>query len=217
MNSAGLKVLSAIAIIGVIAVSIAWETKAQNTASTPQAVAQDTSVPAGMDPAAAKIWTSPQMLKARQWLADYCAHSAKVTPAEAKQYMSELEGMSATQMKLWLLKFQEHDEIQQQQYQAWQKAHQAALSQAIAMQKSIRESYSNINRDETEAAETEQKKLNQQQQEEFQMAQDKMQELNTPGLEAPDYVGPYLGYGYPGYGGLGGIHYHFHIHPPAAR
>jgi hypothetical protein len=217
MHSPRLKVLSAVVIVGAIALSIAWESRAQNALPSSQAAGQDASVPQGMDPAAAKIWTSPQMLEARQWLADYCSHSAKVTPQEAKQYESELEGMSATQMKLWLLKFEEHEEIQQQQYQAWQKAHQAALGQALAMQHAIRQSYSNINRDETEAAETEQGKLNQQQQEEFQMAQDKMQELNAPGLEAPDFAGPYPGYGYPGYGGLGGIHYHFHVYPSAAR
>jgi len=217
MNSPRLKVLSAVAVIGVIALSFAWETKAQNTVSSTQAAAQDTSVPAGMDPAAAKIWTSPQMIKARQWLAVYCARSAKVTPAEAKQYMSELEGMSAVQMKLWLLKFDEQDEIQQRQYQAWQRAHQVSLKQALAMQRAISQSYSNINRDETQAAESEEGELKQQQGEESDMAQDKMQELDTPGLETPDYVGPYMGYGYPGYGGLGGIHYHFHIYPPAAR
>src|SRR5688500_4065157 len=51
-----------------------------------------------------QIWNSPNMLRARAWLQEYCSKSARVTPEEAKQQMAELENMTPAQMKLWLLK-----------------------------------------------------------------------------------------------------------------
>lgn len=213
MNTTSFKIGVAMIMLG--AILLAFNISSQAQVASPGAPADiDTSVPPSMDPAAAKIWTSPQMLKARQWLADYCSHSAKVTPQMAKQYMSELEGMSPSQMQLWLLKFEHEEEQQQQQYAAWQKMHEAGLRHALAVQQAVQQSYSNINRDITEAAQTEQGQLERQQQQAAQMQEDKMQELNTPGLLAPDAVGPY-GVGYGGWGGYGGMHYHIHVGGPA--
>src|SRR4051794_34589153 len=54
-----------------------------------------------------EIWNSPDMLRARAWLKDYCSKSPKVTPEMAKQYESELANMSPNQMRLYLMKFDE--------------------------------------------------------------------------------------------------------------
>lgn len=216
MNTLRLKITFTAAVIGAIALVAIRGSQAQDAPPSTSAIEQETSVPAGMDPAAAKIWTSPQMVKARQWLHDYATHSAKVTPQEAKQYLSELEGMSAGQMKLWLLKFQEEEEEQQRQYHAWRQAHEAALGHALAMQQQIQQSYANINRDQTEAAQVAESQLDQQREKATQFQEDKLQQLNTPGLLAPDAVGPY-GVGFGGFGGWGGVHYHIHVAPPAAQ
>jgi len=215
MKTSQFRILSAIAIVGAIIFSGNWESQAQNASPSIQAVEQEIEeTPKSMDPERAKVWNSPQMLKARAWLADYCQRSARVSPEQTEEYLHELEKLTPVQMKLWLLKFEQEDEQRQEQYQAFQKTHQAALTHALAMQHAIQQSYADINRGETEAAQSEEGQLNQQRQQAAQMQEAKMQQLNTPGLLAPDMAGPYTGlYGYPGYGAWGGVHYHIHVNP----
>jgi hypothetical protein len=200
------------------------------TAPYPNASPQD----AAMDAEREKVWNSPAMLRARAWLQDYCARSAKVTPEEAHQYMAELERLTPTQMKLWLLKFQEHEEMIQQQQAAFNMQRHAGLQQATAFDRAAQQEYADINAGETEKAEGEQQSLNQQ----AQFAQQRSSQLsadrdNAATLNSLPWGmawanqspwGPYAGYpmGGPGpYGPLGGggdAHYHVHYHlaPPTA-
>src|SRR5687767_14699015 len=88
-----------------------------------------------MDAERAKIWNSPAMLRGRAWLHDYCARSAKVTPEQAQEYMTELQNMSPSQMKLWLLKFQEQEEMIHQQQAMFNAHRQAGVQQAVGVEK----------------------------------------------------------------------------------
>src|SRR5689334_19897131 len=99
------------------------------SASPAPAAAQST---AAMDAQRAAIWNSPNMLRARAWLQDYCSKSVKVTPEEAKQYETELANMTPTQMKIYLMKF-DAEEQQRQQQSAWvQQSNDATMRQALA-------------------------------------------------------------------------------------
>jgi hypothetical protein len=164
-----------------------------NTANAPQQPATQ----AKLDVEREQIWNSPDMLRARAWLQDYCSKSAKVTPELAKHYQTELQNLSATQMKLWLLKFNHEEEQRQQQHALWQQAHASALSQAQAANAATQRAYASIEQGETEAAGEEQQQLNEQ----TQAAQ------NLQEAKQLDAVGPYGPYGY------GGIHYHYHLYP----
>jgi hypothetical protein len=191
------RVLSVAAAVAVLCFVGVLASKAQQ----PGSYATSGTSPA-MDPERAQIWNSPNMLKARAWLQEYCQVSKKFTPEDEKKYLAELENLSASQMKLWLLKFDHEQEQRQQQYQMWQQAHDAAMQRAIAADKATQESYAAINQEESAAAGQEQAQLNEQQQAQQELAADK--ELDDPG----PYGGPYGAY--PGYGG---IHYHFHLYP----
>jgi hypothetical protein len=154
-----------------------------------------------------QIWNSPNMLRARAWLQEYCARSAKYTPEEKQQYMTELQNLSPMQMKLWLLKFDQEEESRQQQYSFWEQAHNAALSRAMAAEQATQKSYSVINREENQAAAGDQQQLNQQ-------AADVQSNEQTKQLEGSGPYGPFGANGYGPYGaGYGGIHYHFHLYP----
>ena len=59
-----------------------------------------TTAQAAMDAEREQIWNSPDMLRARAWLKDYCSKSAKVTPELAKEYETELANMTPKQMKI---------------------------------------------------------------------------------------------------------------------
>jgi hypothetical protein len=198
-------------------------TAAPATAAAPQAVEQQRDA----------IWNSPEMLRARAWVTDYCTNSKKMSPAEAKEYMTELENLSPKQMKLWLLQYEHQQELYVQKESAqqvahraamahasaahssvtapdpeamrmWQMQHQASLNQAMAADRATQQSYNAIEKEETQAANEEQGQLNAEQQFSRQMQEDKQADLNNP-------YPIYGGWGYGGYGGYGGgVHFHFH-------
>lgn len=207
MNTPSFRVTSLFALAVVVTLLVIWETEAQDALTRDQP--SSTSL-ASMDAERAKIWNSPQMVKARAWVKDYCAKSARITPEESAEYQRELANLTPKQMKLWLLKFEHEEEQRQAQYKAWQQTHELALRHAMAVDKATRQAYANISKGETEAAQNAQKQFDTEQQRGFEMEKEKMLDLNAPGLGYPVLPG---GYGY--YGGWGGPHYHFHIYPGA--
>jgi hypothetical protein len=184
-----------------------------------------------MDAERAKIWNSPAMLRGRAWLHDYCARSAKVTPAQAEEYMTELQNMSPSQMRLWLLKFQEQEEMIQHQQAAFNLHRQAGVQQAQGVEKSTQQAYADINQGENEKGQLAEQSLDEQnqfaQQRGLQKSADRDYAATMNSLpwgaawanQSP--WGPYAGYplGGPGpYGagaGAGHYHVHYHIAPPA--
>ncbi|WP_428305986.1 hypothetical protein [Lacipirellula sp.] len=164
---------------------------------------------AAQDAEREKIWDSPQMLRARAWVKDYTSHSAKITPAEAKEYEAELANLSPKQMKLWLLKFQHEEEMIQQQQQMFNNSRQADVSQAMALHKQMKKADADINADETAAAKTAEGSIKQQQEfaQENSLQKTADQDAADTSLETAPFYGGYGGYG--GYG-YGGVHYHFH-------
>ncbi|HEX3601728.1 MAG TPA: hypothetical protein VHU84_16360, partial [Lacipirellulaceae bacterium] len=119
-----------------------------------------------------EIWNSADMLRARAWLKDYCSKSAKVTPEMAKQYETELANMSPNQMRLWLMKFDEQEQMRQQQYATFQQANAAGLQQAVAAHRQTQQGYAAMNQAESAAANSEEGQINEQRQNEQGAQQD---------------------------------------------
>jgi hypothetical protein len=161
--------------------------------------------PANMDAERAKVWNSPNMLRARAWLYDRISKSAKITPEEGRKYIKVLENMTPDEMKLWLLRFDQEEEQRQQQHAFWQQGQQALASRAIAAHRATRQAYANINQEETAAAQQEQGQLNEQ--------TAARQERGFDNQFVPYGPNPYSPYGYGLDPGYGGIHYHFHTYP----
>jgi hypothetical protein len=157
--------------------------------------------PAGMDAERAKIWNSPNMLRARAWLYDHISKSAKITPEEGQKYIKELENLTAPQMKLWLLRFDHEEDQRQQRYAQWQQSQQFVAQQAATANRDAQKSLQEFDTEQEKAASNEQSELNTEAAERTQRS-----ELNSP-------VGPYgpnnLGFE-PGYGGF---HVHYHVYP----
>jgi hypothetical protein len=150
-----------------------------------------------------KIWNSPNMLRARAWLHDYCSKSARITPEMAKKYQEELANMTPTQMELWLLKFDHAEEQRQQQYAAFQAANQAGMQRAMAANRAAQQSLSDFNQEQSQAAGEEQQRLNEQAEFRQNMIQENMPEPMGPYYPYPVGAGLYGGYG-------GGLHFHYH-------
>lgn len=157
-----------------------------------------------------KIWNSSTMLHARAWVQEYCARSAKITPAEGKKYMTELANLSPTQMKLWLLRFQHEEEQIKQHQAAFNQARHAAVQGALGIQQQTRQDYANINRDTNEAAKAEEGVVKEQRQ--FGQQMFKQNQAESAQTYRDNLTNPLGSYGYGGYGWPGGASYHVHVH-----
>jgi hypothetical protein len=175
------------------------------------------SAPPNMSPEQAKIWNSPTMLRARAWVQEYCQRSAKITPEEANEYMAEMERMSPVQMKLWLLKFDEEEDRMRQQQADFETTRQAAVGRGMSIDHATQQSYANINRDESEAAQNAEQSVNETKEasEERLLQKSSDRDAAATALSTrPVFSGYGLYGGYSPYGafGSGGIHYHVHYH-----
>jgi hypothetical protein len=157
-----------------------------------------------------ELWNSADMLRARAWLKDYCSKSAKVTPEMAKQYESELANMSPNQMRLYLMKFDEQEQMRQQQYAMFQQANSAGLKEAVAVHRQTQQGYAAMNQAETGAATHEGGELTEQRESEQNAQQTQMFDSNPYG-NPYGYGGYGGGYGAP-YGFGGGIQNHYHFY-----
>jgi hypothetical protein len=167
---------------------------------------------AAMEAEKEQIWNSPDMLRARAWLKDYCSKSVKVTPEMARQYESELANMTPNQMRIYLMKFDEEEQQRQQQNAMFQQHNEYLMQRAMAVHKQTQQGYAAMNQAESSAAQ------NAQQQFQEQRAQAQQNQENKQLDQTPYYGGPYGGYFYgagPGYGPWnngGGVHYHYHLY-----
>lgn len=192
-----------------MATAIACIAGGDASSQTPQSTAAAELVlenPKNMSPEAAKIWNSPQMLRARAWLYDRISKSAKIPPAEGQKYIQVLENMTPDEMKLWLMKFDEEEEQRQGQYAFWQQGQQALAQQGMAVHRATQQAYTNINKEETTAAEQEQGQLN------TEAAERQERGFENQYMPYGPY-GPNVPYGYGFNPGYGGIHIHYHLNP----
>lgn len=207
------RLLSNLACVTLVLLAVATLAIGQNSTPAPTGLPQISST---ADPASAaereQIWNSPTMLRARAWVQEYCDRSAKITPEEKEQYMTELENLSPTQMKLWLLKFNHEEDMIRQQQSDFNLARQAHLKSAASMNSQTQEDYANINRDENEAAEAEEQSIKATDQMANERSEQNMADKSVWGQGYGGYydpfsgVGPGLGYGY-------SPHIHVHVHP----
>jgi len=168
-----------------------------------------------MDAERERIWNSPTMLRARAWVSEYCHASARITPAEAQQYMTELSQLTPVQMRLWLLKFDAEEEMIRQQQAAFNRSRQAGVNAALGFDRQTQQDYAAINRDESAAAQNAEQSLGAEGQlaaeRGLQNAQDRDDAVQSLDNE-PMNIGGYPPYGYSPYAGLGAYHVHYHVH-----
>jgi hypothetical protein len=110
--------------------------------------------PEGIETERARIWNSPDMLKARQWIADNGRLSRRVTTQQTNQYLSRLQGMSPEQMQDWLKRFKAHQAAIARGHAIDVAARRTAIGQALVRQDARRQAFENINSGQTAAAMT---------------------------------------------------------------
>lgn len=150
------------------------------------------------------IWESPPMVSAREWLEDHMGRSAQITPSQASRYMKELERLTPTQMKLWLITFEEQQAERARSRETFEGARQMSVDNAMRANEAAQRAQENVQRTRNEAARMAQDSINSQQQ----TAQDRSRQLAsdrdaaaTAALQPSSFIwlntlpwGPYAGY-----------------------
>ena len=198
-------VLVAISFVGGLRIAGAQTIRPNITTATTTAPAS-----AAMDAEREQIWNSPDMLRARAWLKDYCSKSVKVTPELAKQYEAELQNMSANQMRIYLMKFDEEEQQRQQQYAMFQQANQAGLKQAMAAHQQTQQAYQALNQASTAAAQNAESEITEQR--ETAQSNQETKRVDQSNMYPSGYGYGYGPYGFSPYGGYGGVQYHYHLY-----
>jgi hypothetical protein len=216
MHRRNLSVIApAVIVLGLVAVASSQPGGPQSELPAIPGAGSSSPATGGMDAQRAKIWNSPTMLRARAWVQEYCQRSARISPAEAQEYMNELANLTPAQMKLWLLKFEAEEEMIRGQQAAFNRSRQAGVQAAMGLNRQTDEEYAAFNREQTAAAQTAEQSIRAENrlaaQRSLQNAQDRDdfdQALETQ----PMYVGGYPPCGYAPYLGGGEFHVHYHTH-----
>lgn len=151
-----------------------------------------------------KLWDSPEMVEAREWLLDHMARSAQISPSQSKRYMKELEQLNAEQLKLWLITFEEQQAERTRQREGFERGRQQSVENAMRQNEARQQSGQNINRTRDEAARQAQESMRNQQRE----SQERSRQLASDrdaaaraALQPSSYIwlntlpwGPYAGY-----------------------
>jgi hypothetical protein len=150
------------------------------------------------------IWDSKEMVEAREWLVDHMARSARITPSQSKRYMEELERLSAQQLKLWLITFEEQQAERARQRESFERARQQSVDNAMRENRATQQAAENINRTRTEAAKMAQESLQNQQRATEERSRQLVSDRDaaaTAALQSSPYIwlntlpwGPYAGY-----------------------
>ena len=150
------------------------------------------------------IWDSKEMVEAREWLVDHMARSARITPSQSKRYMEELERLSAQQLKLWLITFEEQQAERARQRESFERARQQSVDNAMRENRATQQAAENINRTRTEAAKMAQESLHNQQRATEERSRQLVSDRDaaaTAALQSSPYIwlntlpwGPYAGY-----------------------
>lgn len=150
------------------------------------------------------IWNSQEMLNAREWLVDHMARSAQITPSQSKRYMEELERLSAPQLKLWLMTFEEQQAERARQRESFERARQQSVENALRQNQARQQAGENIGRTREEATRNAQEAMAEQQrasqERSRQLASDRDAAARAM-LQSQPYIwlntlpwGPYAGY-----------------------
>jgi hypothetical protein len=99
-----------------------------------------------------RIWTSPEMKEARQWINEYARRSARFKPSDAQRYLAKVNQMSPGNMTKWLARYHAHRANLARVADVERAARQTAVEQTLARLQAVQQSYDNLNQGVTEGA-----------------------------------------------------------------
>jgi hypothetical protein len=140
-----------IAVLGLHPISLAQAPEPATPKPAPPT--QDSSTATGTTPTTPrtdydaerlKIWNSPEMMEAREWVRDHARRSVRFTPQDAEIYLARLRQMSPSQMQEWLRRYHAKQASIARSVEVSKAARQRSIARAQAWHQNVRQSYANI-------------------------------------------------------------------------
>ncbi|HYO25568.1 MAG TPA: hypothetical protein VEQ85_11550, partial [Lacipirellulaceae bacterium] len=99
-----------------------------------------------------RIWSSPRMVEARQWVSDYGQRSARFTSQDAARYLEWMRQLSPTDMNRWLDRYDARRAQLARAAEVARAARQASVSQALERQQGFQQARDTAVRNQTAGA-----------------------------------------------------------------
>jgi hypothetical protein len=91
-----------------------------------------------------EIWASPEMVEAREVVAEFCRRSSQTSPKEGEQFLAKLQQLPAEEMRSWLVRYQQRRLHQYLEAETERLARQLMVEHAMSRQDAIRRAAANI-------------------------------------------------------------------------
>jgi hypothetical protein len=99
-----------------------------------------------------KIWSSPQMVEAREWVLDRGRRSTRFTMVDATRFLADLRQRSPEEMQRWLDRYVARRKQLARTAEVTNFARQMSLEHSLSRLQQIADAYDNINAEQSEAA-----------------------------------------------------------------
>ena len=99
-----------------------------------------------------KIWTSPLMVEAREWVLDRGRRSTRFTTVDATRFLADLRQRSPEEMQRWLDRYAARRKQLARSAEVTNFARQLSLEHSISRLQRVADAYDNINAGQSEAA-----------------------------------------------------------------
>jgi hypothetical protein len=117
------------------------ETKKADAAKEPQ---PEDAGPAPYATTPEEIWASPEMIEAREVVAEFCRRSSQTNPKEGEQFLARLKQLTAKEMRSWLVRYQQRRLNQYLEAETERLARQLMVEHAMSRQDAVRQAAANI-------------------------------------------------------------------------
>jgi hypothetical protein len=91
-----------------------------------------------------EIWAAPEMIEAREVVAEFCRRSSQTSPKEGEQFLAKLKQLTAEEMRSWLVRYQRRRLNQYLEAETERLARQLMVEHAMSRQDAVRQAAANI-------------------------------------------------------------------------
>jgi hypothetical protein len=113
--------------------------------------AQQEEVPVPYATTPEEIWAAPEMIEAREVVAEFCRRSSQTSPKEGEEFLAKLKSLPTKEMRAWLVRYQRLRLHQYLEAETEKLARQLMVDHAMSRQDAVRQAAANISQQRMEA------------------------------------------------------------------
>jgi hypothetical protein len=98
-----------------------------------------------------EIWAAPEMIEAREVVAEFCRRSSQTSPKEGEEFLAKLKSLPTKEMRAWLVRYKRLRLHQYLEAETEKLARQLMVDHAMSRQDAVRQAAANISQQRMEA------------------------------------------------------------------